>query len=152
MPPAAAYLPEPEPGAEPESGRGDTPDEADRHIRSVTEVTDYRIEARDGDIGHVEDFLVDDEDWAIRYMVVDTRNWWIGRKVLVAPQWIEAVRWRDRHVGVDLTRDQVKAAPDYDWTRPPARDYEERLHGSYGREGYWAPGADTRTFRPRRRA
>ena len=51
-------------------------------------MTGYHIEATDGGIGHVKDFIIDDETWAIRYLEVDTRNWWPGKKVLVSPQWI----------------------------------------------------------------
>ena len=66
---------------------------SDPHLRSAREVTGYAIQARDGDLGHVEDFIVDDESWVLRYMVVDTRNWWPGKHVLVSPRWIESVRW-----------------------------------------------------------
>ena len=65
----------------------------DSHLRSANSVTGYHIEATDGDIGHVEDFIIDGETWEIRYMVVDTQNWWPGKKVLVAPQWIDRVSW-----------------------------------------------------------
>jgi len=65
----------------------------DPHLRSSRAVTGYHIQSTDGDIGHVEGFLVDDQSWAIRYMIVDTSNWWAGKKVLVAPAWIERVDW-----------------------------------------------------------
>ena len=68
---------------------------ADSHLRSTAEVTGYHIEASDGEIGHVKDFIVDDETWAIRYLEVDTQNWWPGKKVLVSPQWINRVSWPD---------------------------------------------------------
>ena len=58
----------------------------DPHLRSAREVTGYHIQAVDGGIGHVQDFIVDDEDWGIRYMLVDTRNWLPGESVLVSPQ------------------------------------------------------------------
>ena len=61
----------------------------DPHLRSSRAVTGYHIQATDGDLGHVEDFIVDDHSWTIRYMVLDTTNWWPGKKVLVAPDWIE---------------------------------------------------------------
>jgi hypothetical protein len=94
-------------------------------------------EATDGEIGHVEDFLVDDRIWAIRYVVVDTRNWWPGRKVLISPEWIKRVSWPDSRVYVDLTREGVKASPEYDPDRPLERDYESRLYRHYGRRSYW---------------
>jgi hypothetical protein len=110
----------------------------DRHLRSSKEIVDnYTIRATDGDIGHVDDFLVDDESWSIRYMVVDTRNWWPGKRVLVAPDWIERVEWGDGGVYVDLTREHIKNSPQYDSSHPLEREYETRLHQHYRRPGYW---------------
>src|SRR5262245_24375182 len=106
-------------------------------IRSVRNVTGYCIEATDGDIGHVEDFLVDDREWAIRYMIVDTRNWWPGRKVIVSPEWINRVSWPDSRVYVDMSREGVKTAPEYDPDRPLEREYETRLFGHHKRRTYW---------------
>jgi hypothetical protein len=109
----------------------------DPHLRSSTAVIGYHIEATDGDIGHVEDFLVEDSSWAIRYMVVDTRNWWPGKKVLVSPEWIERVDWSDSKVHVGVTREQIQQSPEHDPLDPVARDYEARLHDHYGRPSYW---------------
>ena len=109
----------------------------DPHLRSVWEVTGYHIQATDEEIGHVEDFIVDDETWEMRYLVVDTSNWWFGKKVLVAPRWITTVSWPERKVFVDLTRDQVKDAPEWDPDAPVNREYEERLYDYYGRPAYW---------------
>ena len=66
----------------------------DPHLRSTHDVSSYHIQAEDGEIGHVEDFIIDDETWAIRYIIINTRNWWPGKKVLVSPRWIEHVSWR----------------------------------------------------------
>jgi sporulation protein YlmC with PRC-barrel domain len=148
MGPAAAWVPDARPADPTEAAvREDEAAGGDRHLRSVAEVTGYRIEATDGEIGHVEDFLVDDESWAVRYMVVDTSNWWVGRKVLVAPDWIREIRWADQRVRVDLTRDAVKAAPAYDPTVPLDRALEERLWRSHGREGHRTEGAAPRRRR-----
>jgi hypothetical protein len=106
-------------------------------LRSAREVIGYYIEAVDGDIGHVDDFLVDDREWAVRYMIAATRNWWPGKRVLVSPAWISEVSWPDSRVYVDLTRDGVKAAPEYDPDRPLEREYEHRLYKHYGRPNYW---------------
>jgi hypothetical protein len=110
---------------------------ADQHLRSTAAVTGYHIHASDGDIGHVCGMLIDDETWAVRYLVVDTSNWWMGRKVLIAPPWIESVSWGDRTVSVGLTRQAVKDAPAYDPEQSPARADEARLHEHYRRIGYW---------------
>jgi hypothetical protein len=106
------------------------------HLRSAAHVTGYHIEATDADIGHVEDFIIDDETWEIRYMVVDTRNWLPGKKVLVAPRWIDRVSWDDSKAYVSLSREAIKNAPEY---HPDAlnREYEGKLHDHYGRRNYW---------------
>lgn len=109
----------------------------DPSLRSTQDVIGYYIAARDGDIGHVEDFLIDGRAWAIRYMVVNTRNWWPGKKVVVSPEWIASVSWPDSRVNVDLTQEQIKAAPDYDSSRPFEREYESRLFEHHGRRKYW---------------
>jgi hypothetical protein len=84
------------------------------HLHSAREVTGYTIQARDGALGYVDDFIVDDESWALRYMVVDTRHWWPGKQVLVPPQWIESVCWSQASVVVDILRETIKAGAEYD--------------------------------------
>jgi hypothetical protein len=106
-------------------------------LRSAKEVTGYYIETDTGNVGHVEDFIVNDGNWKIQYMVVDTRNWLPGRKVLVAPDWIESVRWTESTVHVNLTSDEIKDSPEYDPSSPVNREYEARLYDYYGRPKYW---------------
>lgn len=110
----------------------------DVHLRSSAAVIGYDIEASDKSIGHVKDFVFDTESWAVRYLVVDTHNWWPGgKKVLIATHWIDRIDWADKRVYVNLTREQVKASPEYVESLPIERDYETRLHDAYGRRGYW---------------
>ena len=110
----------------------------DVHLRSSVKVTGYDIQATDGSIGHVKDFIFDDESWAVRYLLVDTHNWWPGgRKVLIANPWIERIDWATSTVHVKLTREQVKNSPAYEEAGDINRDYEKRLHAAYDREGYW---------------
>jgi sporulation protein YlmC with PRC-barrel domain len=109
----------------------------DPHLRSTHDVSGYHIQAEDGEIGHVEDFVIDDETWAIRYLVIDTRNWWPGKKVLVSPQWIERVSWNESKVFVNLIRDAIKQSPEYTEESLITRDYEAILHIHYKRQGYW---------------
>jgi uncharacterized protein YrrD len=111
--------------------------EWDPHLRSTREVTGYHIQATDGEIGHIEDFIIDDETWAIRYLIVDTNNWWPGKKILLAPQWIDRVSWSDSKVFVNLPRETIKQAPAYTKDSLPSRDYEASLHQHYNRPGYW---------------
>jgi hypothetical protein len=114
-----------------------TPEVHDPHLRSVREVTDYRIQAADGSIGHVEDFVAQIDPWVIRYLVIDTRNWLPGRKVLLAPAWVEKVDWPARKVHLAATREVVKNSPEFDPSEPVNREYEVRLHDYYGRPLYW---------------
>lgn len=101
------WQPSPE---EAESGEG----EYDSHLRSTQEVTGYHIQATDAEIGHVEDFLIDEDNWAIRYLVVSTGHWWGGKNVLVLTQSISKVSWEESKVFVNLTRDEVKHEPEYE--------------------------------------
>jgi len=110
---------------------------SDPHLRSVHEVSGYHIQASDGGIGHVEEFIVDDTDWFIRYLVIDTRNWLPGRKVLVSPGWIDSISWRESKVFVNLPKEMIKKSPEYDPSAPVNREYEERLYDFYGRPKYW---------------
>src|SRR5262249_17621984 len=96
----------------------------DAHLPGVRETSGYYIQAADGDIGHAVDFLLDDRTWAIRYLIVDTRNWLPGRKVLVAPEQITDLSWADSMVHVSLTRDQIRSSPEYDPSRPRDPDEE----------------------------
>ncbi len=112
----------------------------DPHLRSCKAVEGYHIQATDGDIGHVQGLLVEEETWAIRYLIVDTSNWWLGHKVLIAPQWIQDVSWSDATVSVNLTRQAVKDAPPYDSAAQLDRKQETGIHEHYGRPGYWADG------------
>jgi len=110
----------------------------DHHLRSTHDVTGYNIQATDGDIGHIQDFIIDDVSWAIRYLIVDTRNWWPGKKVLVSTKWIDRVSWNESKVFVKLSLEAVRQSPEYTEESLITRDYEEGLHRHYKREGYWA--------------
>jgi sporulation protein YlmC with PRC-barrel domain len=105
----------------------------DVHLRSCNDVTGYHIDATDGDIGHVADFLVDDESWTIKYLVVDTSNWWFGNKVLISPTWVEGVNWGDSKAVVSVSRDAIRNAPPYNPDAVPDDAFDIRLHEHYGR-------------------
>jgi hypothetical protein len=111
-------------------------DREDPHLRSGNTVTRYGIHAIDGHIGHVQGILVDERAWAIRYLIVNTSNWWLGHEVLIAPEWIEEINWADSKVTVDLTRQAIKDSPLYDSGASLDREHETRLHRHYGRDEY----------------
>ncbi|OGV76439.1 MAG: photosystem reaction center subunit H [Lentisphaerae bacterium RIFOXYA12_64_32] len=109
----------------------------DPHLRSTHDVSGHHIEAADGEIGHVEDFIIDDETWTIRYLVIDTRNWWPGKKVLVAPKWIERVSWNESKVYVTFPRETIRESPEYMGESLLTREYEMDLYRHYNSTGYW---------------
>ena len=107
------------------------------HLRSARQATGYHLEAAGDPMGDVEDFLLDSNNWAIRYLVVDTRNWQPDRHVVIPPQWIKGVDWVDGVVNVDVTRDTVRAAPEYYSAQEFSRAHEQNLYRHYQRPGYW---------------
>lgn len=109
----------------------------DPNLRSVKDVTGHDIQAEDGELGHVEGFIIDDENWAIRYLVINTKNWWSGKKVLISPQWIDRISWEESKVFVNLTRETIKQSPEYSDEFLLTRDYEDQLYQHYKRKGYW---------------
>ena len=112
-------------------------DEGDPHLRSSAELANrYAIHAQDGEIGRVYDFIIDDEAWHVRYLVVRT-GIWFGKDVLLAPDWIERISFDRSEVFVNLPRSAIKQAPEYDYNAPISRAFEQRLHDHYGRKRYW---------------
>jgi hypothetical protein len=103
------------------------------YLRSAKEVKGYDIQAVDGSIGHVEDFIIEDTFWSIRYLVIDTKNWLPGRKVLISPRWVDAVSWKDQSVHVNQNMKRIEKSPEYDPSRPVNLEYEARLYDYYGR-------------------
>jgi uncharacterized protein YrrD len=107
------------------------------NLRSTLSVQGYTIHALNGEIGHIKDYIINDETWAIRYIVVDTRNWLPGKTVLISPKWIERVSWDDSKVFINLTCESIKEAPEYSEEALLTREYEDAMHKHYKREGYW---------------
>ncbi|MBF0313524.1 MAG: PRC-barrel domain containing protein [Oligoflexia bacterium] len=117
----------------------------DHHLRSTSEVSGYYTQATDGEIGHIEDFVIEGENWAIRYLIIDTHNWWPGKKVLISPQWIKNISWRESKVYINLSRESIKQSPEYTEASLLTREYEAGLYKHYNHSGYWdkeAPGKE----------
>jgi hypothetical protein len=83
-------------------------------LRSVKEITGYHIAAADGEVGRVADFLVEDGDWSLHDVVIDARNGWRGKRVLISPRSIDSVDWSMRRVRVDFDRRRIQERPAYD--------------------------------------
>ena len=109
----------------------------DAHLRSTREVGHYRIESTDGLIGHIEDFVIDDETWTIRYLIVNLGTLLEGKKVLLAPSWTQRVNWPEGKIYVDLTKLAIQMSPEYSEAALLTREHETGLHQHFNRQGYW---------------
>jgi hypothetical protein len=98
----------------------ETPQESS--LRSTREVRGYHIHATDGQFGHVDDFILGDEDWIIRYLAVDTRDWLVGQRAPITPEWVKDIDRGQRTVWVDVPKKTIEDSPPYDY---------------YGRPKYW---------------
>lgn len=110
----------------------------DPHLRSTNAVSGHTIQATDGEIGHVEDFVIDDETWAICYLIVTMGSWWSsGKKVLISPQWIERISSKESKVFLSLSCDAIEHSPEFTEQSLYTRDDEKGLHRHYERPSYW---------------
>jgi len=86
----------------------------DQHLRSSNQVTGYHIHASDGDIGHVNDFIIDDKAWQVKFIVAHTHNWFGGKKVLIDVGKVTEVEWNNSKVFVNITIDSIKNCVEFD--------------------------------------
>jgi hypothetical protein len=108
------------------------PNKGDPHLRSIAAVTGYHIHAVDGEIGHAENFLVDDVDWNLRYIIVNTKNWWLGERVLISPRAVRRIEWMDRLIYLEVDRQKVKTSATYDPSIAEDRAHAESVFSRYG--------------------
>ena len=118
----------------------------DVHLCASDIVSGYHVQAADGEIGHIDRFIVDDRTWVIRYLEVATQNWWPGKRVLLSPAWVERVCWRDLKVVVGVSRKALRSCEEYIDGTPILRDYESRLKLHYGRPPYWINEAEPKSL------
>lgn len=107
------------------------------HLRNSRDVGGCHIQAIDGEIGHIVDFIIDNKTWTIRYLIINTHNWWAGKSVLVFPQWIDRVSLKELKVFINLSRESIKQSPEYSVESLITKDYEVQLHRYYNRNVYW---------------
>jgi hypothetical protein len=112
--------------------------ERDSHLRSMQEIIGYQVEASDGDMGHVKDVLIDEGQFVVRYLVVDTEDYLDGRLFLLAVPWVKELSWENEAVRTEFSAEQIRRSPQWDGRSPISRPYEEALHTYYGRPRYWA--------------
>ncbi len=110
-------------------------------VRSTSDLRGSYVQTSDGEMGHVDDVIIDHDAWVIRYLIVNAQNWWPGTQVLLAPQWVRRVKWDRRELFVALSGDAIRQSPQYTERLLVTREYEARLHHHYGRSGYWVGNA-----------
>jgi hypothetical protein len=151
--PTALMPAQPPPPRHRQVDESDATSAEESHLRSCREITGYRLQATDGELGKIDDVLFDDLDWAIRYVVVDTNTWWFGKQVLIAPEWVDEIDWSERSLRVDVSRESVKRAPEYDAVGHVNRQWEADYYAHHKRVPYWisperARQIKARHFRP----
>ncbi len=97
--------------------RVDQDKEQEVHLRSFNEVLNYSLRAIDGDIGELDDLLIESETWRITHIIADARKWWPGGQFVIDRGLVQDISWNDRNIVVSMTRDEVKDAPPYDRDR-----------------------------------
>ena len=80
-------------------------------LHRLSRMNGFHVRAADGPIGHIDDFIVDDSTWDVRYLVVDTSNWMGGKCVLLAATTIEHIDSPNKKIQVNLTREAIKSGP-----------------------------------------
>ena len=107
------------------------------HLRSSNEVRGYRIMAVDGQVGHIANFLMAVEDWAIRYLIVNTGGYIKKHEVLLTPKLVDRVVWADAVVYVNTSKRLIEDAPVYHTGQQIDRDHETELFEHYTTHPYW---------------
>ena len=110
------------------------------HLRTIEDVCGSQVHGVDNTIGRLEDLIIDDDTWRVRYVVVDTINLMMGKQVLIATAWITGANWSEGDVHVGLSRESIKKSPGWNPNTTVSREYELRLFEYYGRPGYWGGG------------
>ena len=118
-----------------EAAAAANPEEADTQLRSTSEVIGYHVHATDGEIGLVENSVLDHANWDIRYFGINTGNWWAGEHVLISPYAVREIDWAIGHVELNTTRAQSRQAT-FGIRRNGGSSYERQLHSHYSWPGY----------------
>ena len=105
-------------------------------LLSTKEILGFKIQATNGDIGEVADFLVDDQ-FKLRYLVIDTGGWLSGKQVMLSTAWISSVDVEKQTVVMNIDKKRIEEGPDYSGDHVLDRDYETQLHAHYQYPPYW---------------
>ncbi|MFT5208080.1 MAG: hypothetical protein ACI9CF_001848 [Candidatus Omnitrophota bacterium] len=109
-------------------------EEKESHLRSVTEVFGYAVEALDGRAGRLEDLIIDDASWNIQYLVVDIGSTEHHKHlVMISPDWVENVDWNEALIHFHESKLKIDQSPAFDATAPVNELYEQKLYDYYGK-------------------
>lgn len=111
-----------------------------RRLLKLNEFTGYQLQAVDGEIGKILQVYFDDQQWVVRYFVVRTGIWLVGREVLIVPSTVTGVDVENQHLIVDLRLEEIKNSPPVSNEEPVSRHYEEKYYAYYGWQPYWSTG------------
>jgi len=106
-------------------------------LRSAKGLTGLEVKAVDGNIGAVDDLFFDDEDWVVRYLVIETGKWLPGRKVIVSPTSAGEPDTEKNEIPVSLDRKKIEDSPTIDEEQPVSRRQEIKLAEYFGWPYYW---------------
>lgn len=107
------------------------------HLRSFEEVRKYDIQASDGIIGVLDDLIVECDSWRLRYVIVDINGWIPGGKRMLDIDWLDGFDFTGAVAKIDLPKEKIKNAPDFDPTAAVNVDYQARLYNYYGKPVQW---------------
>lgn len=107
------------------------------YLRSLSSALGCHVFANKGELGHLDDFIVDDQGWMIRYFVVRFRKLIASHLLLIARDWVNSIHWKSRKIRIALPKEKVIHSPPFDASVPISREYEELLHRYYEKQGYW---------------
>lgn len=116
-------------------------DKTEPGLQSSENVLGYHISTNNGDLGFVDDFIVSSTTWEIRYLVIDAKKGLNGKKILIAPEWIDWISWKQRRVSVSMDKEKIQGCPNFDLSMPIGREYEELLYNHYECKKYWDDNA-----------
>ena len=106
-------------------------------LRSINEVMGYKVSGTDGTAGTVDDIVVDDKLWILRYLVIKTGTIFNHKNVLLAADWIDWIRHRESELEVDLPVELIEKSPEFDPEMPMTRRQEEVFYDFHGKPYYW---------------
>jgi sporulation protein YlmC with PRC-barrel domain len=106
--------------------------DVETNLRSFKEVKGYHIKTKEERLGHVDDMILDDDDWQIVYLVVEFTRWLSSnKKVLISVEWLEEISYIDQEITISMTPEKLKRAPEYNPEVDLSPEEEKKLYDFY---------------------